>query len=727
MKNKVIKALYGAMAAVMFAGVLTPMTVLADGFSGWKEEDGKMYWYENDVKQGYDANNPDYRGKEIFDPGSNAWYWLDNVQGGAKAVSKDVYQESQADDAGNMGKWVRYDAEGHMIKGWNTNESGTYYFDPVYGTMYKGWRNINGVDYRFDDATGILQESTGGVEGNANGWRTIDGVEFWYENGVRQGTEGRGKEIFDPGSNAWYWLDSIDGGKKAVSKDVYQESQADDAGNMGKWVRYDANGHMIKGWDGDYYFDPVYGTMAKGYKTIDGKSYYFDEKTGICQGEIEVNNTLSWHQTEACDYNDNGTIRSYSKYEYDNNGNTVKSLYYQGNKAVTYEENGYTYTDYYYADSKEDMILSSEYSYSYDANGNRTAYNSKSYSTTLIEGTENEYKAYVYSERNYTYKNGVYATYVNTYYDSNGKVTSKTERTYNDNGDEIKEIRYEMNDGELALYSTSISEYDGNGYLVKLTTDYTKEYYTDSVTEYENDAEGNVLRMTQYNDGKKAYVTEYTYNTYDGQKLVVSYETKSEVGGEVMSRVEYNRDASGKLVEMKSYDLSYYNVDAGLRLESRTVYEYNANGSETLEDRYQYNYDADGKATEYLYSSTRTTYENFHNYDYTKTYDHYYGHYKYDENGQVVFNYNGEGELAYSYGYEYVRNEEGRRIEYRSYTSDDKYQKTLDYRTVYNDYSLERANTIGQTQKVDVSTTYDADGTREYYTVDTFTVYEYQY
>ena len=35
-----------------------------------------------------------------------------------KAVSKDVYQESDG------GKWVRYDENGKMIKGWNTNEKG---------------------------------------------------------------------------------------------------------------------------------------------------------------------------------------------------------------------------------------------------------------------------------------------------------------------------------------------------------------------------------------------------------------------------------------------------------------------------------------------------------------------------------------------------------------------------------------------------------------------------
>ena len=112
-----------------------------------------------------------------------------------------------------------------------------------------------------------------------NGWVVEDGVTYWYENGVKQGTEGRGKEIYDPASDGWYWLDAIQGGAKAVSKDVYQESSG------GKWVRYDADGKMVKGWDqtgaGTYYFDPITGAMAKGRVTIDGKAYTFDRITGV--------------------------------------------------------------------------------------------------------------------------------------------------------------------------------------------------------------------------------------------------------------------------------------------------------------------------------------------------------------------------------------------------------------------------------------------------------------
>ncbi len=132
--------------------------------NGWKTIEGKDFWYENYVRQGYCVDES-YRGKEIYDETSNAWYWLDNVQGGAKAVSKDVYQESLSGDWGDYvgedgqhyGKWVRYDENGHMIKGWQTTEDGTYYFDEVYGTMAKNSVTINGTSYYFNINTGLLE------------------------------------------------------------------------------------------------------------------------------------------------------------------------------------------------------------------------------------------------------------------------------------------------------------------------------------------------------------------------------------------------------------------------------------------------------------------------------------------------------------------------------------------------------------------------------------------
>lgn len=268
---------------------------------GWNELDGQDYWYIDGVRQGYRPEDESYRGEEIYDPESDAWYWLDNVQGGATAKNKDVYLTSSG------GKWVHYDENGHMVKGENYRNFNWYRSDEVTGEMIKGWyRTDDGRVYYYDEETGIMKHGFNVIDGREcmfdnvtgvalnNQWYIINGLNGWYENGVRQGynledESYRGKEIYDPAADAWFWLDAVQKGAKAVSKDVYQESYAgafaENEDGTGKWVRYDEDGRMVKGWDtnenGTYYFDKETGAMAKGNVTIDGKEYYFDSITGI--------------------------------------------------------------------------------------------------------------------------------------------------------------------------------------------------------------------------------------------------------------------------------------------------------------------------------------------------------------------------------------------------------------------------------------------------------------
>ena len=183
-----------------------------------------------------------------------------------------------------------YYENGAPVKGWKTISGAYYYFDPSTGVMVTGERTIDKIPCYFDPANG---------KGLHNGWRTINGKMYWYEKGQRQGTrydkngvmgDGsiRGREIFDPASKAWYWLDAVYEGAKAMNKEVWMPYlfQTEVPGSTnGKWVRYDANGGMIKGWyttsGRTYYYHLTTGAMMKGNVTIGGKLYYFHDKTGV--------------------------------------------------------------------------------------------------------------------------------------------------------------------------------------------------------------------------------------------------------------------------------------------------------------------------------------------------------------------------------------------------------------------------------------------------------------
>ena len=147
---------------------------LTKTYFGWMQ--GK-YWYENGVRQavpGDPKNITDTiygheRGREIYDPDSDGWYWLDAIYDGAKATSKEVwmpYIYQNEKPGSTLGKWVRYDENGKMYKGlvtidyWyeNPEQNGnTYYYEPITGGMIKGYRNIDGKDYYFDEFTGVLR------------------------------------------------------------------------------------------------------------------------------------------------------------------------------------------------------------------------------------------------------------------------------------------------------------------------------------------------------------------------------------------------------------------------------------------------------------------------------------------------------------------------------------------------------------------------------------------
>lgn len=186
-----------------------------------------------------------------------------------------------------------YYTNGNPLVGLNAIGSDSYYFD-AQGHMVKGDVLVDNKHRYFNETDGKML---------VFGWASIDKYKYWYEDGIRQGVEGdhkniidniyrieRGREIYDPSSDAWYWLDANNEGAMAKDKDVWIPYIFQDeipGSSEGKWVRYTSSGAMVKGeqyyaknssW---YYFDLQTGAMWKGLRQVNNTLYsFYDLVTG---------------------------------------------------------------------------------------------------------------------------------------------------------------------------------------------------------------------------------------------------------------------------------------------------------------------------------------------------------------------------------------------------------------------------------------------------------------
>ena len=205
--------------------------------NGWVMDGRVRHWYDNGRMA---------RSHAFYDPDSNAWYWAD--ADGTIACDKDVFIPKDESNRAKGGKWVRFDANSHMVKGeqysTKANHVGWYYFDPVTGEMAKGMKYVSsngGKWVYYDWITGIM----------AHGEQFVN---------------------YDKAHTGWYLFDKITGAM--YHGDTYIRS------NGGKWVRY----------------DPVTGIMVHGLDRRNGAWYYFDQYTGkMAHGRSWVPEWHAWH------------------------------------------------------------------------------------------------------------------------------------------------------------------------------------------------------------------------------------------------------------------------------------------------------------------------------------------------------------------------------------------------------------------------------------------------
>lgn len=231
-----------------------------DLYTGWKEYHGQWYYYQNGVSN--------YTG--IVD----GYY----VAGGMLETNTLVENET-----------YYVDFNGKVKKGWIFLDNSYYYGDLATGKLVDGWQKIDGQSYYFKNkkmVTGYVELSDGVYRFNDSGAlvRKVD-ANSWYE---------------DPATNLWQYVNS-EGKintelKIVVNNTTYYFSEQTVVGRIGNFGLakncpwQDSNGKMywtnasgtgfdmsdgLKKSEFGYVSYIQNGDFYKGFKTMNGKEYYF--------------------------------------------------------------------------------------------------------------------------------------------------------------------------------------------------------------------------------------------------------------------------------------------------------------------------------------------------------------------------------------------------------------------------------------------------------------------
>ena len=289
---------------------------VSDSYSGAENESHPINGWDS-KKEHYYENGQQVRSKEIYDAKDKNWYWID--ENGSVARNKDVYLQS------NGGKWVRYDAAGHMVKGEDCRYGGWYYFDTTTGAMAKGITRItsNGGKWVYYDLT------TGKMQYGERYVHYDSAHTGWYHFDERTGSMTHGF-YFNSSQHKWVYYDQISGqmlyGEQRIKGHWYDFDESTGAMQYGfvclsksqKWVFYDRQmGWMLYGEqpiDGAWYLlDARTGAVQYGWQRLAGKTVCYNWPSGkMLYGKQNVNNATYYfdNRTGALDTQRSASIPS---------------------------------------------------------------------------------------------------------------------------------------------------------------------------------------------------------------------------------------------------------------------------------------------------------------------------------------------------------------------------------------------------------------------------------
>lgn len=261
--------------------------------AGWKNIDGKTYYFFNSTVNGH-VHNEAAVGKK---PVSGTWYIFDKEEGYQKFGLQEY--EGGFYYAGNKGK---------LQTGWQTVGGVRMYFDPNGNTKYRGHNGmltLKKLTYLVKD--GVLQYGVNDWQGEyyysnskgvlETGWKTVDGKTYYFlpkkvgNQPMRAAVKGwytmgdtsyffDEKGVMDPDKTVWVGMHQVNG-----VWHYYYPSDAD--GHK----RGDKATGLIWYNGACYYYDPV-GDPMTGWQKVDGNYAWFDEKGMYVQNKAAMKLTV---------------------------------------------------------------------------------------------------------------------------------------------------------------------------------------------------------------------------------------------------------------------------------------------------------------------------------------------------------------------------------------------------------------------------------------------------
>ncbi len=267
--RKQTKVVAVASAAALLA-IGASMTSFAA--TGWVEEDGTWYFYDNDGN----------RVEDTWKKSGDNWYWLDSEEGGAMAMEKIVEDD---DD-------IYYvDANGVMVR--NTwvkvvNEEQDEDEDPAEYHYY--YMQSNGKAYKASDNSNIR-------------FRTIDGKRYAFDEDGKMlygwvNEQGERQSDDDGWETAIYYLGNWDEGDMKIGWQKIYVYDGDEDDDMEHWFNFKSNGKKR-------FNDSTKNNDLFKEEKINGKRYGFDNR-GVMTYEwalaTEGEKGASWASTSSWRY-----------------------------------------------------------------------------------------------------------------------------------------------------------------------------------------------------------------------------------------------------------------------------------------------------------------------------------------------------------------------------------------------------------------------------------------